>query len=373
MSAAAFFSSTVPEADSKFAAAAALAHAARETIPHPLKGPNGELLQVSVARLGSARATRVLLVLSGTHGVEGFAGAGIQTGLLHHARSIPMCPETAVLFVHLINPWGPAWNRREDHDNVDLFRNFLYAHDPVTPDPLFDEIDDAMDLANLERRSAAENEARRDQLLAKYGQARIVAAIRRGQHHRPRAMTYHGQGPCWSRKVLEQLLRGELAGCTHLAMLDIHTGFGKYGEGLVMAYDPPGDARYERVKRWMSGDIYTPGGDFDIPAHSKSPYGFIAEWIPGLQVTAAILEFGTFDPEETRDQHLNHYFHLYGDPRSPEGLKVGEKYRRYFYPEEPQWLEKVWARGFEVTRRMLHGLNDWAGVPARPERSQGIV
>jgi hypothetical protein len=354
----AFFSSTVPEADAKLAAAASAAHARLRTIAHPRKGPSGEPLQVSVVRIGPARAKHVLLILSGTHGVEGFAGAGIQTGLLQ--SGLQLARDTAVLFVHLINPWGPAWDRREDHENIDLFRNFLYANDPITPDPLFDEIDDAMDLANLEQRSAEENESRRQRLLAKYGQARIIAAIRRGQHHRPRALTYHGQGPCWSRQVLEEVLREELAGCTQLVVLDIHTGFGKYGDGLVMAYDPPGDARYERVKRWMEGDIYTPGGDFDIPAHAKSPYGFIADWVPGVEITAAILEFGTFDPEETRDHHLNHYFHLFGDPRSPEGRKVGARYRRYFYPEEPEWMEQVFTRGAEVTRRLLSGLEAWA-------------
>jgi hypothetical protein len=352
-----FFASSVVEADAKFATAARQAGARLDTFPHPQKGPAGEPLQVSVARLGSALSKRTLLVLSGTHGIEGFAGAGIQTGLLQSELSLP--DDTALLLVHLINPWGPAWNRREDHENIDLFRNFLYANDPITPDPIFDEIDDAMDLANLQKRTPEENEARRKTLFDKYGQARIVGAIRRGQHHRPKSMTYHGQGPCWSRNLLEQILCKQLAWCAQLAVVDVHTGFGKYGEGLVMSYDAPGDARHERVKRWMDDGIYVPGSDFDIPAHSKSPFGFIAEWVPGLEVTAAILEFGTFDPEETRDHHLNHYFHMFGDPRSEEGLRVGAAYRRYFYPEEPQWMESVWARGQDVTKRMLAGLAAW--------------
>lgn len=359
-----FFSSTVSEADAKFAVASIIAQAKMETIAHPLKGPQAEPLQVSVARVGSVSASKVLLVLSGTHGIEGFAGAAIQTGLLHGARDLKLQPDTALLLVHLINPWGPAWNRREDHENVDLFRNFLYAEDPITPDPLFDEIDNVFDLANFGKRSALDNETLRQKLVSTYGQERIIKAIRRGQHHRPKSMTYHGQGPCWSRKVLEKVLREELACCGHLAVLDIHTGFGKYGEGLLMSYDPPGDARHERLKAWMDGardtTFYVPGGDADIPAHSKSPYGFIADWVAGVKITAAILEFGTFDPEETRDHHLNHYHHMFGDPRSEEGLRVGARYRRYFYPEEPKWMDSVWTRGLEVTRRMLAGLDDWA-------------
>lgn len=356
-SAAPCFSATVSEADAKFARAAQQAGARLEFIPHPKPGPSGETLNVGVARLGPGDARKVLLILSGTHGVEGYAGAGIQTALLQAPPALP--PDTALLLIHLINPWGPAWNRREDHENIDLFRNFLYSEDPITPDPLYDLIDDHMDLAHFLQRSESENLALQQSLLQRYGQEALIRAIRRGQHHRPQGMTYHGQRACWSKQVLERVLRQQLAGCRQLAVIDLHTGFGAYGAGLVMAYDPPGDARHERIRQWLDGDIYVPGGDFDIPAHSKSPYGFIADWLPQLKVTAAILEFGTYDPEETRDFHLNHVYHLYGDPLSPQGRAIGARYRRYFYPEEPQWRESIWRRGLEVTQKMLQGLQRW--------------
>src|SRR5678816_48305 len=109
----------------------------------------------------------------------------------------------------------------------------------------------------------------------------------------------------------------------------------------------------DRVKSWFDGNVYVPGADADIPPHRKSPYGFIADWVSGVAVTAAILEFGTFPPDEFRDVFpANHYHHVYGNPRSEEGLRIGARYRRYFYPEEPQWVTSVWQRGHGATQRL---------------------
>jgi hypothetical protein len=356
-----YFSDSSMEADEKFLVAARRAQAATEMIPHVLDGPDGAALHLGVARLGPPLAPTVVLVISGTHGVEGFAGAAVQTGLLSEPPPLPS--GCALLFVHLLNPWGLAWNRREDHENIDVFRNLLYLDDPVTPHPLFDIVDEALDLAHFPEHTAERDARVLGELVAKYGgEQQLIAAIRRGQHHRPKSMGYHGDHACWSRKVLQDVLERHLAGCRKLAVLDIHTGFGGYGEALVMSYDPPADARHQRVRRWFDGDIYVPGADADIPPHARSPYGFIADWVPGVQVTAAILEFGTFPPDQYRDVFpANHYYHVYGDPRSEAGLRVGARYRHYLYPQEPQWFEPVWRRGRDAALRMLAGAADWAG------------
>ena len=51
---------------------------------HAIKapGPNGETLTIDTARVGPPLATRLLVVVSGTHGVEGPAGSAVQRYLL---------------------------------------------------------------------------------------------------------------------------------------------------------------------------------------------------------------------------------------------------------------------------------------------------
>jgi len=54
-------------------------------------GPAGESLGTDVLLLGDSGARKVLIVLSGTHGVEGFAGSGCLSTWLEagHAENLP--------------------------------------------------------------------------------------------------------------------------------------------------------------------------------------------------------------------------------------------------------------------------------------------
>lgn len=357
-----FFSATVTEADRKFEQACLKHGLEHRFYTHPQTGPNGEALNLGVCRLGPADADNRLLVLSATHGIEGYAGAGIQSGWLQQFGDMELPDQTSVVMVHLLNPWGVAWNRRENEDNIDVFRNVLYCDHPSEPDPLYDRVDDALDLEHWPNTGSESRQKQADVLIAEYGIDGLIAAIRRGQHHRPKGMTYHGDGPCWSKSRLDEVVVDELTGAKRIAVIDIHTGFGEYGEGLVMSYDPPGSDRYKRVTEWFSGDIYTPGSDANIPDHtSRLPFAWIESMLSGSSVTAEILEFGTFDPAEIGEIfNANHHYHVYGDPLSPKGLEWGSRYRRYCYPEEDEWKHKVWRRGVEVIETTLAGLSAWS-------------
>ena len=63
-------------------------HAAHErglavdTRPHPLPGRDGESMAMDVVWDGPAQASRVLIVSSACHGVEGHCGSGVQVDAL---------------------------------------------------------------------------------------------------------------------------------------------------------------------------------------------------------------------------------------------------------------------------------------------------
>ena len=70
------------EARERFLAAAREAGATFATYDHPLTGRRGEALATDLAVVGDPQAERALVVTSGTHGVEGVCGSGIQVRLL---------------------------------------------------------------------------------------------------------------------------------------------------------------------------------------------------------------------------------------------------------------------------------------------------
>jgi Protein of unknown function (DUF2817) len=120
----AYFSRDYATARTRFRGAVKNAGGRLEPLELEAKGPNGELLTIDIAWFGSGKPRRVFVHSSGLHGVEAFAGSAIQLQWLK--QGIPPIPEcTAIVLVHVVNPYGMAWLRRFNENNVDLSRNFL--------------------------------------------------------------------------------------------------------------------------------------------------------------------------------------------------------------------------------------------------------
>ena len=110
-----FFGVDFCDARAKFLAAARMRGAAVAALSHPdARGAQGETLTIDLAVLGDASAETLLLLTSGTHGVEGFCGSGAQVALLHDDAFVRAAHERgiAVLFAHALNPYGFSHLRR---------------------------------------------------------------------------------------------------------------------------------------------------------------------------------------------------------------------------------------------------------------------
>jgi len=77
------FSASYAEARSKFLDAATDAGASLTSYSHPEQGPDSGALFTDCAWIGPKDAKSVLVLVSGTHGVEGFCGSGAQIDWLH--------------------------------------------------------------------------------------------------------------------------------------------------------------------------------------------------------------------------------------------------------------------------------------------------
>ena len=119
-----------------FVAAADAADLGVTSRVHPSQhGADGKTLFLDVARAGAREAKRALLLISATHGVEGYFGSGVQTGLLRGglARTVP--EGAKIVLLHALNPFGFSWNRRVNEHNADINRNFVDHASPPTNDP----------------------------------------------------------------------------------------------------------------------------------------------------------------------------------------------------------------------------------------------
>jgi len=355
------FSATPPEADEKFMSACRKAGLAPVVFTHPLKGPDGETLATTVALMGPHESKNVMMVVSGTHGIEGYAGGGVMVQRLNDAASIRLPKDTAILFVHQINPWGLAWNRRENEDNVDLFRNLLYCDPPYADNPGFDALHDALAPAAWSGPVREAADRKLQSFVQQNGERELTRVMRLGQHKHPKSLTYHGCGPTWSKRVVDRIIDGWLSHAANVVTLDIHTGYGPVGDGLIMSYAQEGSPGVAWLRDWF-GDVHVTGHDPLIPTHARWPYDIVADRVPVARVRTVALEYGTssvdvLDFDLVRE---NNYHHLYGDPLSPEGRAIQKRFRARFYVETDDWKRKVLARGVEVFDQTLAGLEKWA-------------
>ena len=138
-----YFSPDYRSAREAFRTAAQRAGAALQAYELPgQRGPNDESLSIDVARLGAADADRALVVISGTHGIEGFAGSGCQVGFLTDRLYEALPGSACVVLVHALNPYGFAWSRRVNEDGVDLNRNFVDFAKPLPPSTAYEPLHD---------------------------------------------------------------------------------------------------------------------------------------------------------------------------------------------------------------------------------------
>ena len=96
------FAQSYVEARDKFLAATHAAGLDVQSHEHPLRGRDGEVLAMDVARFGAADASAMLLISSACHGVEGYCGSGVQHALLGDPAWHAQAQEAgiALLYVH---------------------------------------------------------------------------------------------------------------------------------------------------------------------------------------------------------------------------------------------------------------------------------
>ncbi|DBA03195.1 TPA: hypothetical protein N0F65_003915 [Lagenidium giganteum] len=186
----------------------------------------------------------VLVHISATHGNEGYAGSAIQCALLEQLKQQeqrPLEERPTVIFLHAMNPFGFANNRRTNVNNVDLNRNFLSPeefHERVMADPNEFGYADATDVLHPRDPSHW-----RDSFWLKsspwefaLGLPRIKRAGVCGNYHFPQGLFYGGTELQPELKHFRQFLLDhlDLERLQRFSLVDVHTGLGPTGYDTII-------------------------------------------------------------------------------------------------------------------------------------------
>lgn len=355
----------------KFLAAATAAGAALQSTAHPGRGPDDCELAIDLAWLGPREANRVLLLISGTHGVEGYQGSAAQIGFLQNiGKTLPA--DTAALLIHGLNPHGFAWVRRVNEDNIDLNRNYLdfsltlpmnvgypEVHDMILPDAL-----NANSLSLIQRQLM--------DYMARVGKTAAALAITGGQYTHPNGIFYGGQGLAWSNRALKDIADSYLQSACVICVLDHHTGLGPVGHTELICRHPTGSAELALARQWLGSDVTSPAeGESTSAVIEGNVRMSFAGLCPQAQVVSVCAEVGTVPESEVLAALLaDNWLYQRGTPLSVQGDAIREQIMSAFFPDDAAWRYQVYERAMSIHRDALAGLcslplRDSARTPAR--------
>lgn len=290
---------------------------------------------------------RLLLQLSGVHGIEGYCGSAIQRKLLDQLPN----GGPSLLFVHAVNPYGMANYRRANGANVDLNRSFNLA--PIRNDDyrFFDPY-----LNPGSRLGFYTGFLKGALARARLGNSRTRQAVAAGQQDFPDGLFFAGRE--LQREVLhvQDILRSHFSGVKQALALDLHTGLGDWkGEMLFVDHDREQDspAYFEKLF----------GRRMDVPDPNQGAYSIhgrfsdaIRQALPGAKLRYCLQEFGTLPATKVigalREEN-------YEWRKRPRGTLPSEKVKHAmlgaFLPGDPDWQghvlelgERRWLASFQA-------------------------
>jgi hypothetical protein len=346
------FSPTYAIARDKFLSAASARGLAVDSHVLGLPGAEGETLAIDVVLDGPSDASKMLIVLSGVHGAEGFSGSAIQAGLL--AEGGPAHADTAVLHVHGINPYGFSHMRRVTQENVDLNRNFVDFSKPRPVNAGYAEIHDWLLPASWPPGAGTEAE------LAAYSQQHGARGLQRaiglGQYDHGDGMFFGGNAPTWSNLAFRSILKRYTPRVRQLASIDIHTGLGPYGLGerIFASFDR---TVLPRARQWWGEltDVHA-GTSTSIPMTGPIQTALFEE-CPQAEQIGICLEYGTYPGDRVVFAlRAEHWLHRQGTADQLMAQQIKSSLKEAFSPEADDWKHRIWQQGREACVQAIDGL-----------------
>jgi len=313
----------------------------------PAQPGEEEGLTIDVATLGEG--PRALVLSSGLHGIEGFAGSAIQLQCL--GRKIP--EGIRLVLIHALNPFGMHHLRRVNESNVDLNRNFL------GPDEDYAGCDDAYRAMNHMLNPPRATRAMEFFILEaiwqiiRHGMPKLKTALVGGQYTFDKGLFFGGAQLERGPELLLKHLPRWLEGTEKVVQIDFHTGLGKSGTYKVLVDTEPGSKDHIRLHQ-SYGEAVQPWDAGHGVAYKIS--GGLPEAVRrliGAQCDILTCEFGTLPALKVIDalREENQQFHWGGNK-----ARAKQKLTAAFRPDSRKWEAQVLAGGQKVIEQAIAAL-----------------
>ena len=257
-------------------------------------GSQDEVLALDAALIRPANERALLVVTSGTHGVEGFCGSGCQLALLGDDGLLAQAQQAqvALLLVHALNPYGFSWQSRTNEHNIDLNRNARAFDAPPPPNEGYAQLHPH--LVPDHWPPSAEHRQALAAFIDTHGFPAYQEAVSRGQYTHPQGVFFGGTARSASLRHFKSLLESHGPNYSDIGWIDIHTGLGPWGHAEKIFAGRNDPQEIERARHWWGMDVAVPfAGTSASVAITGQVASLIYEACPRARPTCMALEFGT--------------------------------------------------------------------------------
>jgi hypothetical protein len=290
--------------------------------------------------------------------VEGFAGSGCQVGFFRDSLYEVLGKNTCAIVVHALNPYGFAWIRRVNEDNVDLNRNFQDFTQPLPRNEVYDALHSMLIPSDWDGAGRLAADGQLQEFLRRNGIAALQAAVSAGQYSHPDGLFFGGVSETWSAATFKRIIKTHLpTAATHLVVMDLHTGLGPfaYGEPILVG---AGERQLSLARRRFGPEVKSlAAGESTSSILNGTLANAFQDWAIDRDVTFLGLEFGT---KAIADVLMalrgDHWLHTAQNSNSPLRDPIKKSLRDAFYVDAPHWQAAVYGRVADFVVRAARGL-----------------
>lgn len=292
-----------------------------------------------------------IIVISGTHGIEGYAGSDIQSEILVNEKN-NKDRHYNIILVHAANHYGFKECKRFTDDNIDLNRNF---YDKMVPNPYYTENVNKVFLKYKKKEPTTLNLMNFAIELSAHNifPWQVASKIMRGQYEYKDGFEYGGQKLSKEhQQIVERLSNQFNTYQQKLAVIDIHTGVGKAAsennpeESYILIVDD--EEQFKLNKKILDEDIIdinnypisnrirnSGHGVYKVHGSAMSGYGRMF----GVKDKTLLVtqEFATKNETDI-------FQHLVSDQKN---------LCPYFYINEPWWTNRVKRQGYQLYNKII--------------------
>jgi hypothetical protein len=317
-------------------------------------GPHREELSIDVARIGDAVARSVVVVSSGLHGVEGYFGAAVQMALLQDDNFVWDLPrDVALVMIHALNPWGFAWNRRADEENVDLNRNFLLPGEPYKGSPPRYAALDALLNPKHPPRRLDSFKPRAMLSILRHGMPQLKQAVAGGQYDFPQGLFFGGAKPSFTYRILSEFLPRWVGDASRIVHFDFHTGLGRRATYRLLVDVGLEQPHFEWSRAHFGAHVVHSDPARSIAYQAR---GDLAAWcrsaFPDRSYELLCAEFGTYPPLRVLAAlRAENQAHFWAKPDQPITPWAKRQLLEAFVPSSPRWRASAVTQGLELVKQ----------------------